>query len=334
MHGLCDSFDGLITHGDLLGELQRLIPSEFVFSASSLNTFGQCPWQFFATYVLNLEELTLPQRDLQAVNAGIFCHNVLWRVMSGLKTGASLSLQDVTREALLAALASAVAAESAIVEAATPHYPVLWQLQREKLARDLQDYLLTQQADNALAARSMHFELAFGLDRLDEPHDAASQLEPITLTTPAGEIRFRGKIDRIDTASFGDRTGLVVVDYKTGRVPSEDDILNARNVQLPLYLQAVEIILKQSTLAGAFHQVGGDGKMRFFGHLRRRGGDYKPVPDFDKVAQEVMARIALNIESMRAGEFFALPNKGCPPYCPYRQICHYSPARAEMKTNE
>ena len=334
MPGLCDSFDGLITHDDLLEHLQRLIPDNFVFSASSLNAFGQCPWQFFATYVLGLTELTLPQRDLQAVSAGTFCHNVLWRVLSGLKTGPALALHEVSREDLLAALASAVAAQSAIVEATTPPYPVLWKLQREQLARDLQDYLLTQQADTALDARCLHFELAFGLGRLDEPHDAASQLEPIILDTPAGAIRFRGKIDRIDVACFGGLTGLLVVDYKTGRVPSEDDILTARNVQLPLYQQAAAAILAQPTLAGVFHQVGGDGKMRFFGRVKRRGDDYKPVDNFDQIAQQVMDRIGLNIASMRAGEFFALPDKGCPPYCPYRQICHYSPARAEMKTSE
>jgi hypothetical protein len=37
---------------------------------------------------------------------------------------------------------------------------------------------------------------------------------------------------------------------------------------------------------------------------------------------------------MRDGRFDVLPTHDCPGYCPYRQVCHYADARAELKVRE
>jgi hypothetical protein len=45
-----------------------------------------------------------------------------------------------------------------------------------------------------------------------------------------------------------------------------------------------------------------------------------------------MAKVQEFIEGMRAGRFDLLPTKKCPSWCPYRRICHFSPARAAVKS--
>ncbi|HAU37258.1 MAG TPA: hypothetical protein DCX07_06025, partial [Phycisphaerales bacterium] len=78
-------FDGRIASADLHDELAARFGPRHVFSASQLSAYGQCPWQFFAAYVLDLRPLEAPARRMEAVALGVFCHNVLFRVYSVLR---------------------------------------------------------------------------------------------------------------------------------------------------------------------------------------------------------------------------------------------------------
>ncbi|MCL2701610.1 MAG: PD-(D/E)XK nuclease family protein [Phycisphaerae bacterium] len=362
----CDGFDGQISHDDLLERLRQAVPDEMVFSASSLNAYGQCPWQFFASYLLHLRPLAVPQRQLEAVSAGTFCHNVLWRVVSELTAHDPTSaLVHMEPSRVETALADALAAEAARVEATAPPYPVLWALQREQLAATLRNYVKNQ-LDDTLLARPIHCEFAFGTDAglgpADDMLDPKSRREPVTLglpgtpDQPGATIRLRGKIDRIDRVEIDGAAGMLVVDYKTGPLPTGEDIRAARHMQLPLYVEAARTLLGgegrsdgQSSdgnaatnghdddwLGGAFHRVGGEGEMRFFGRLSRRAGLYQyktPDPANDPHRQALQC-VAAHIHAMRQGQFHTRPAATCPPYCPYRQICHVSPARARRKNGD
>jgi len=37
------------------------------------------------------------------------------------------------------------------------------------------------------------------------------------------------------------------------------------------------------------------------------------------------------LTAMREGRFDLLPTDDCPGYCPFRQVCQFSPARNELK---
>ena len=352
-------FDGQIDHGDLLERLLQTVPDAMIFSASSLNTFGQCPWRFFASYLLRLQPLVVPQRQLEAVSAGTFCHNVLWRIMSELTSADSPPLSQLDPPRVLASLESAVAAESARVESAGPPYPVLWRLQRDQLADTLREYLHRQLGDT-LETRPLHCELAFGLtdkntDTLLDPHSRRESVtlhlpgtpgrpgsdgHPADTDLPGVTIRLRGKIDRIDRVAIGAAAGRLVVDYKTGPLPSHNDILHARNVQLPLYIEAAKTLLGNERqdddwLGGVFHRIGGDGQTRHIGRLTRRGRQYnihEPAASPDQDPHHcLLQQITAHIHAMRHGQFHAQPRAKCPSYCHYRQICHVSPARSKRK---
>ncbi len=326
--GECDQYDGRITDPELLRRLGERFPGETVFSAGRLNAYGRCPWWFFAESVLKLRPLAVPQRRLEAVERGLFVHDVLFDVMSHLRDEAdgSFRLGDVERAHLSEVLDEAVKRRSAAVEGRRPPYPALWKVQREQMRGQIRDYLLDRCERDAEVAH-LHFELGFGLDDVDpELLDPTSRTDPITIHTPAGEVRIRGKIDRVDRVE-GETGGLLVIDYKTGRLPSHSDIAAGRNLQLPVYTEAAEQILGASALGGVFHQVI-DRTERHFSAVRPPRGDKRA---FEQRRLAARAKIAELVAGMGRGRFDAFPTHDCPPYCPYRQICHYSPARVELK---
>ncbi len=337
--GECTQFDGRITDAALLDELARRYTSRPIFSAGRLNAFGQCPWQYFATYILNLAPQIEPERRLEPAARGTFCHDVLFRLMRSLagKASSPVRLADVSQDKLDAELDAAIDAEARFIESRRPPYPVLWQIQRDQMRRNLRAYLQAAAAPAALATRALRFELSFGVELdPDQPHDDRSTPEPVTVATSAGEIRLRGRLDRVDSVAFDNVEGLLIVDYKTGRLPSEKDVLEGRNLQMPLYAAAAEALLGQKCVGGAFHKIGsGAGRFdRFFAAVTTARGlaPYKVDEDYDAKLDAAMKTVGQFIRRMAQGRFDALPTHDCPGYCPLRQICQYSPIRAKRKT--
>ena len=326
----CDAFDGRISDADLLARLEDRFGEQAVFSASSFNAFGQCPWQFFASHVLRLAPLDEPQRRIEAVSRGLFCHAVLFRTMTRLRdeVGEAVDLAAVPAEQITAALVDAVAAEAERVEQTRPPYPVFWRIQCERMRKEMSDYLLTFRDKAAPGARSGHFELAFGRPRGDDdPVDPASSAEPVVLPTPAGPLRLRGKIDRVDWVETEDHAGLLVVDYKTGALPTQADMNAGRNLQAPLYAAAAEAMLHRDCLGGAFHGITRNTAAHFSALRPPRGDDRT----FAQRRTDAMATAGWFATAMRSGLFDALPTHTCPSWCPYRRICHYADARADLK---
>jgi ATP-dependent helicase/nuclease subunit B len=327
------AFDGRLNDPNLTAELKRRYPEQIVFSASSLNAFGQCPWRYFASYVLGLEPLAVPQRMLQPTSRGQFVHNVLFATMTRLfdAAGGPVSPSNVTDEEMTETLQGAVTELSGPLENAAP-YPALWRIQRDRMHAQMRSYLLSLKNARPLG-RCGHFELAFGLEgRPGEPADVMSSPDAVVVHTGAGDIRLRGKIDRVDR---GDADSLLVIDYKTGALPSPKDIADGRNLQLPLYSAAVAAILPGAASGGAFHRIG-EGRSKktldFSSDSSDRG--IAKLGGYDAVNRAAIQSVADFVTAMSEGQFDLLPTHTCPSYCPFRQICQFSPARAEVKSAE
>jgi hypothetical protein len=257
--------------------------------------------------------------------------------MTGLKasSGGPVRPAAMDKDALLAALEEAVKAVAGEVAARGPAYPQLWQVQAEQMRRELRRYLLNMPEAGELNAECLHFELAFGpMEGGQRSCDPASRAEPITLQTPAGAVRIRGCIDRVDRVNLAGEPGLLVVDYKSGAIPRSADVEAGRNLQLPIYVAAAEQALGAECLGGAFHRIGGGPKSvtrRYFAGLSVSRGKVKAEEGFDLKRQAVAERIGEFIAAMRAGRFDVLPTHDCPSYCPFRQVCGFAEARADRK---
>lgn len=327
----CDAFDGRISDEDLLAALSERFDRRHVFSARQLETFAQCPFSFFARYVLNLEPLAEPQRSLEAVDRGIFCHNVLCDVYRQLRDeGNVVDLARVPQADVIAALEAAIARAADVVNRREPPQPVLWQLQLERMGEQLRRYMLGQCA-LAGEAESLHFELAFGME--DPGGDEASVADPVEIETPAGPLRLRGRIDRVDMLSAEWSHELLVVDYKTGRLAGDADFDSGRSLQSTLYSAAVEKILDRPCAGGVFHHIGPASAKseQFFAAVKRSKDALVEDASYDLRREAAVAKVGELAAAIRRGEFDVMPCGPCPSYCPYRRICGYSEARGRFK---
>ena len=331
--GACSRYDGRLSDPDLLEHLRQTIPSRTIFSAAQLSTYNQCPWRYFARFLLHLAPLEAPRRELEAVGRGLFCHNVLCATLSNLaeSLGRPLEVARIEPETLLQTFDRAFDDQARRVELRRPVYPALWAIQREQMRTQLRDYLLSQHADAMFRPQCLRFELSFGQgDSRAAWIDPASRPEPVAVETPAGAIRLGGRIDRVDRVHTAAGEGLFVVDYKTGRLPGEKEIVEGRNTQMPLYTAVVESLLGEKVLGGAFHSLKGD-KPVFFAAVKVYRGNVKEDEKYVENRRLAMQAVGHAVEGMAAGRFDLLPNKGACDYCEYRRMCHFSPARDELR---
>ena len=334
LRGPCDRFDGRISDPALLAALKRRFPGRTIFSATQINAYAQCPWRYFAEHVLRLKPLPALTRELQAVARGIFIHNVLCRLMNALRAeaGGPVKLAAFAPQRIEAAIDQAIADEA---RAAAPgvRYPRLWQIQLDQMGRELRAYVESQRAADDFAAECLYFELGFGIEPgRPDALDPRSRREPAVLAASAGDIRLRGKIDRVDRVAFEDVAGLYVVDYKTGKVPSGADIDKGLDLQLPLYAAAAVDALGEGVVGGAFHGIGPKGKPTEFAAVEHGRGAVRRNEAYAEQLAEAIGRAGGHVAAMGEGRFDVLPTAKCPTFCAFRQICCYAEHRAEIKS--
>lgn len=331
--GSYNEFDGRISEAGLLESLALQYPGETVFSASRLSMYGQCPWKYFAKYVLQLKPLAEPEKQLEAASLGIFCHDVLWSTLTQLAERYSrpLRLKNIGQAEIFETFDKCFDAESVRVESRGLAYPALWKIQQQPAREHLRDYLERQRCGDLPDFESLHFEFGFGLDVRGEHLDSASVCDPVTISTPGGPVKLRGKIDRIDRVKVQDIEGLFVVDYKTGKIPTGSKSIDKQNLQMPLYTEAVEQIFNLTSLGGVFHSLTGK-KDRYFAAFTKSGGKIKLVKQFARQRSDALETVGRFVTSMGCGRFDlpAAKPDDC-KYCEYRSICHFSPVRSEIK---
>ena len=220
-------WDGLVGAGltDLTG---RIGTQEYPVSASALERWARCPFQFFASRILRLEAPPMEESDeISALDRGSLVHTILERYAAA---------PVATLDELLAIAQQEFAAAE---QRGTTGYYLLWEIEKENIRDSLKRFMDAEvdwfpDADPTKSAA----EIAFG------PH--AQWQDVSVLTAGVGPVWFRGKIDRIDV---GDEE-VRVRDFKTGSPDSyrarganaipQNSVSNGRALQLPIYLAAAK----------------------------------------------------------------------------------------------
>ena len=291
-------FDGIIPGGAALRDaLDRPM------SPSRLERWATCPMRYLLGDVLRLSELAKPEDVLsvQPLDRGTLLHEILERFL-----GEQLDVRDpdYTR---LRPIADEVFAD---YEArGLTGRPILWRVAREQLLDDLARFAVIDRELRAeTGARTARVEFEFGFDS-----------DPLVIELGAGRsVRFRGRIDRVDTSS----TGVTVYDYKTGRMRlsaadfETDPVQGGQKLQLAIYAAAVR------------EKLGAPRVEAHYWHL----GEANPIAgiELDEAAEaravEVIASIAQGIEQ---GVFPAVPAErndffrsfeNC-RYCDFDRLC-------------
>jgi ATP-dependent helicase/DNAse subunit B len=339
-------YDGQITSPELLALLRRKFGPESIYSASGLSTFGNCPYRFFAQRVLKLEPRGEAALDLQALDTGKLLHDILRRFFERHRGELLPRSQQVelTREVL--EIADQVFDQHQQV--VPPLNKQIWRLDRELRKIILEQVLIfeidIQEKSMSMRVAPARFELAFGGTK-SAARDPYSKDEPLRLTRSefVGEesVLISGQIDRVDIAEDGT---IVAYDYKLSKGANRDDILSGRNLQIPIYLEALEqLFFPESEIAGGgFYTLRGGTSRRNTGMYKKEFNDYLRLQaknsilsesEWQKFRAEVTARIWTFIDRMRGGSFHVDPSQGhitC-KFCDYSAMCRYEKYRIQAK---
>jgi ATP-dependent helicase/DNAse subunit B len=339
-------YDGEITDPDLLHLIKLKFGSDFVHSASSLSVYGNCPYRFFAQRVLRLDPRGEAALDLQAIDAGKLLHDILRRFFEKHRREPLHKLDRKKLQKELANIADAVFDEHERV--VPPLNRQIWKIDRE-IRKILLDQVLlyeleVQETAEAQQVLPAYFEVAFGGIR-SAAKDPDSKEEPLELTrqTFVGDetIKISGQIDRVDVAH--DHT-LIAYDYKLSTGSSRSDIISGRSLQLPIYLEALErlILPDQPIAGGGYYVIRGGHDRRNKGLYRASQLDYLNLraknsvftdEDWQRIREQVVARVWEFLDGMRAGRFIVDPSerlKTC-RFCDYSAVCRYDRDRIDRK---
>lgn len=277
-------YDGLVPPDALRRD--PLSPST---SATGLEEYATCPYRYFLRRVLRVGAVAEPGEALEMtpLDRGDLVHTILERwITRWIEAGDAGQvdwptylrneepLMQIAQEEFAAADLSGLAG-----------LPATWDVVREEVLSDLRRLLELERARAEEGYRPVGVEIDFGDLAVSLPDDT--------------ELRFRGRIDRVDRGP----EGIVAIDYKTGAFRKRaEDYRDGSALQLPIYLLA------------AAREFGDDPRTaRAEYWYATRKGDFArsglggATVLGDAVLADALASISTGV---RAGRFFPHPGKG------------------------
>jgi RecB family exonuclease len=307
-------FEGLIRDGAAIFEVDTEFGPDYCFSASQLETYISCPFQFFSKYVLKLTPIE--QRDELGedyTERGSQIHEILDNFEKLLKQ--RTADQDLDQIA-------GIVTDSVLNR--EPSYATdldmgLWEIERGRLIRTIAHYVLQRRAyerDGELRSTPHLFELNFGEE--DAPHPV------LELAHGGRKLKLGGRIDRIDLVETPDGPRFRIIDYKSGSVPSSTEVKQGEMVQLPLYAMAVQRLVLADDGIGLFD----------LGYWSLKNEGFRPI-SFDSWEEDqdtLVAHVLALVDQLRRGVFVVHSRKpGCENYCEFRGVCRVRQVRAAEK---
>ncbi|MBD3221392.1 hypothetical protein GF314_09125 [bacterium] len=203
-------------------------------SHTALQNYRECPYRFLMSHGLGLRRQDELEAEFTAREQGRLAHAVMerWLAPDGPAVQALAAGDAATAGHELAVAIDGIGDEASGLPGAAVALQDLRALAPELVAHEIAR--LSAWRPVVLEAR---FELTLG--------DVATWLEREGIDAPAVAGRWAatpltGAIDRVDVARDGSPRA-VVVDYKTGAIPTRKGVSEGRELQLALYALAVEV---------------------------------------------------------------------------------------------
>jgi RecB family exonuclease len=282
-----------------LGGLAVPSPVDRVMSATRLQRWATCPFDYFMQDVLRVEQVENPEEQLQITPLvrGDLVHRVLERfilVVLARPAGEQPRPDDPwshSDRALMTRITDELCDE--YQAAGLTGRPIFWGRDRAAIHADVQEFLtVDDQRRREERTRPIAAELAFGFD--------GSEVTTVPVTLPDGRVlRFRGKADRVDR---GDDGTIRIVDYKTGKPDgyrglSESDP-DQHGTKLQLVIYGVAARLHSGDPAAPVHAE--------YWFVSRRG-EFKCIGY--PITPDVLERVGVTLGKMVAGiETGVFPN--------------------------
>lgn len=203
-----------------------LFGSDMKVSATQIEKFELCRFQYFCRYGLNVQERR--SAELNALEYGSLMHFLLQRLFQNIGSEKILSFTlDELHTQILRYLEEYVRQTFGGFETKTPRFA----------------YLVSRMADSAqVVALHIAQELSqSGFSPADFELEIGSSVGSLVIALPdGGEVRVDGKIDRVDIMDQDGVRYLRIVDYKTGKKEFKlSDVVYGMNMQMLVYLAAL-----------------------------------------------------------------------------------------------
>ena len=338
--------EGILTGAAARREVADRFGPAWTFTATELEQYASCPYQYFLDRVLGLEplgelELTVDYRARgRLVHRGLAdFHQRINEHHQGPTSPATLSPEEYRRflDETGGRLTQQIGRGP--LEAALGAVDLrLWARWADAYRQQHEDYD-RQWQDCAVPLRPTWFEVSFGHTATKTNPPSTEQPWEISDQDPV--IRVAGRIDRIDTGTVAGRTVFNVVDYKTGtsRRYSREMIASGTALQLPLYALATEAVLLADQRAvpwraGYWYLKENGFKPRQALKMHAcRGDRLEPEAEWEALRRVVVQSVAALVAGIRAAEFpVASADDQCTRICPFRTICRINQVRSLGKT--
>jgi ATP-dependent helicase/nuclease subunit B len=314
-------------------------------SVTQLETYGRCPFQFFAERLLEIGVPPDLEEELTARERGSLVHDALFEFYREWRAGGRPRLAGCSEEVF----AEASSLLTRILEEKLEELDIpdpFWQLDAELLTGAVggrqsfvQEFFRAEQKREEESIPEW-FEVSFGGRTGKNADERLSQEDPVAL----GSLRLRGKVDRVERGEGF----FAIVDYKTGEVrPSLEDIRRGISLQLPLYLLVVQEILSRHLgsemrpAAGLYYQlrspvriVPGFGlalyRGRAFSRAARSRQIIQDAEEFTQVLHDAVATAEEFARGIRAGRFPLTAPENIDEICTvcdFRSACRIQTAR-------
>jgi len=283
------------------------LPSRRATSATALEAFSACPYQFFLRSVVRLEPRPVEASAgrLDPAQRGALMHDVQARFLTRLRAANAL---PIAAEALPDALGELDAVLAEVLESHVERAPTpasgVWAEACRQMRSDLRGWVAQVAAERAWVPAQ--FELAFGLPP-GGVRDPASVPDPVAL---GAGLLLRGAIDVVERGALGWRA----TDLKTGAAPearSGQRVAGGQRLQPLLYALALEALRPGETVWGG----------RLFYGTERGGYTSVEVP-LDAVGRAAIATVVGTVdEALRTGFLPAAPTEKACGQCGFRRVC-------------
>lgn len=292
-----------------------------VVSASRLETLVESPHRYFLRYVLGLEPVEELAREpgqwLDPLERGRLLHQFFRQFMEELRRRGERPDADRHGELAEEVLGRLI---DGWRERIPPPSDGALRRQVREIRRTARTFLRDESA-RAEEAEGVGFEVRFGFG---DAGGGPGSPEPAAVEVgPAGTLRLRGSIDRVDRLPDGAHR---VWDYKTGspaRYSRADPFAGGR-LQWLLYALALERLLRQD---GTDARIATSGYVfpGARGHGQRFA--YRIEPERVERAGEILAR---HLDLVRAGLFPHAPDRDACRWCDFELACGDADQRARQ----
>ena len=276
------------------GLVPRLTGTGAVWSASRLESYRTCAFQFFSHYALRLQEMDEEMEGADAAMRGNVVHEIMQDALEPLVSHGRALTSDTLPEAIERLRSNGAEIWNKAPEKNGFGRAALWRLDAETTLRQIE----------LMLEREAGLSEAMGVTRIvgaEEQVMASLPLDP--------PMRVTAAIDRLDEGN-----GLVViVDYKSGREIPRSHVADGRRLQLQLYGYLGRERAKAERVVARYAWL--DPNIKSWDIDSSKEADAAILDNVVSVAGEVRSAVD-------TGDFRVFPQvQPCPAYCSFKHIC-------------